>query len=76
MKSTLASVAALLVASVQAAAVPVLEPRIDGCPAEAPWPMGNPDTYWYPVCCAYVLGDVSIDSLISGLALVLHSREW
>jgi hypothetical protein len=22
--------------------------------------MGNPETYWYPICCAYVLGDVSI----------------
>lgn len=59
MKFAISSVLALLVASAHAASVPVLHRRIDGCPDNAPWPVGSPGDYWYPVCCPYTLGDVS-----------------
>ncbi|KLU90360.1 hypothetical protein MAPG_09322 [Magnaporthiopsis poae ATCC 64411] len=56
MKSTIASSVALL-AAVASAAPAALEARVDGCPSWAPWPMGSPGDYWYPICCAYSLGD-------------------
>ncbi|KAL8383643.1 hypothetical protein RB595_010712 [Gaeumannomyces hyphopodioides] len=58
MKFTVASAVAFLAAGAFAAPA-ALEARvpIDGCPAWAPYPMGSPGDYWYPICCVYVIGD-------------------
>ncbi|KAH7396193.1 hypothetical protein BKA66DRAFT_454643 [Pyrenochaeta sp. MPI-SDFR-AT-0127] len=33
----------------------VILPRGDGCPDLAPYRVGQPGTFWHPICCAYNL---------------------
>ncbi|KAF2677185.1 hypothetical protein K458DRAFT_320294 [Lentithecium fluviatile CBS 122367] len=50
MRFIIPTLAVLSASAVQGAAI---APRIDGCPPLAPWPMGNPGTERYHICCAY-----------------------
>ncbi|KAF1835817.1 hypothetical protein BDW02DRAFT_547255 [Decorospora gaudefroyi] len=52
MRFTISTLAILSAAAVHGAAI---DARSDGCPPLAPWPVGNPGTERYHVCCAYTL---------------------